>query len=130
MELAKEKKERACFVPFILSKGKFLYYMCSIAMYSVSNTPSEYTYFTYQKTLLHALFFLFLKSPKAFSISLIIILLKNISSLYWELDCCSANYVVLGRLSFSILLHLAQGYLISKNAWKLLPRGLGFVAGG
>ena len=34
-------------------------------MYSVLNTRLEYTYFTYQKTLLQTLFCLFLKSPKA-----------------------------------------------------------------
>ena len=36
-------------------------------MYSVSNTLSEYTY---QKTLLHTLFCLFLKSLKTFTVSL------------------------------------------------------------
>ena len=41
--------------------------MYFISMYSVLNTLSEYTY---QKTLLRALFCLFLKSLKAFSVSL------------------------------------------------------------
>ena len=38
-------------------------------MYSLLNTLPEYTYFLYQKTLVHALFCLFLKSSKAFSVS-------------------------------------------------------------
>ena len=38
-------------------------------MYSVLDTLLEHTYFTYQKTLLHMLFCMFLKSSKAFSIS-------------------------------------------------------------
>ena len=40
-------------------------------MLSVLNTLSEYTTFTYQKKLLHTLFCFFLKSSKAFSVSLI-----------------------------------------------------------
>ena len=42
-------------------------------MYSMLKTLSEYIYtFTYQKTLLHGLFCLFLKLSKAFSVSLIV----------------------------------------------------------
>ena len=42
-----------------------------VSMYSVLNKLSEYIYFTYQKTLIHTLFCLFLKSLKAFILSLI-----------------------------------------------------------
>ena len=39
-------------------------------MYSVLNRLSEYMYFTYQKTILHELFYVFLKSfLKVFSVS-------------------------------------------------------------
>ena len=41
-------------------------------MYSILNTLSEYTYFYKSKTLLHTLFCLFLKSSKAFCVSLTI----------------------------------------------------------
>ena len=65
-----ERKKRACFVPFILSEGYFF----NICVLSQSVVP-EYTFrnihtFPYQRTWLHTLFCFFLKSSKAFSISL------------------------------------------------------------
>ena len=48
-------------------------------MYSVLNKLSEYIYFTYQKTLIHRLFCLFLKLLKAFSVSLIQVKLNRSS---------------------------------------------------
>ena len=48
-------------------------------MHSVLNKLSEYIYFTYQKTLIHRLFCLFLKLLKAFSESLIQVKLNRSS---------------------------------------------------
>ena len=42
-----------------------------MSMYSVLNTLSEYTYFYLSKNITSYIFCLFLKSPKAFSVSLI-----------------------------------------------------------
>ena len=53
-------KKRTFFVPFILSEGKFF----NILLYK-----NIYT-FIYQKALLHTLFYLILKSSKAFSVFL------------------------------------------------------------
>ena len=74
MSWSSRKEKEGIFVPFILSEGSF-FNICFFSMYSVLNTLSEnkhtFTYhtFTYQKTLL-PLFCLFLKSSKAFSVSL------------------------------------------------------------
>ena len=68
MELAKEK--RAFFVPLILSKGIFfnicVLFQCIVYWIQFQNKRT----FTYQKALLHTRFCLFLKSSKAFSLSL------------------------------------------------------------
>ena len=61
------KKKRGFFVPFILSEGIF-FGICFISMYNVLNTLSEYTYFYISKK--NTLFYLFLKSSKAFCVSL------------------------------------------------------------
>ena len=59
MNLSPQKKKMAVFVSFILfEENVFNIYL----MYSVLNTISEYTYFN----ILHTLFYLFLKSSKAF----------------------------------------------------------------
>ena len=61
-----ERKKRAFFVPFILSKGNFfnicVLSQCIVCSIHFQNVPT----FTYQKTLLHTLICLFLKSSKAF----------------------------------------------------------------
>ena len=61
-----ERKKRAFFVPFILSKENFfnicVLSQCLVCLIHFQNIPT----FTYQKTLLHTLICLFLKSPKAF----------------------------------------------------------------
>ena len=67
---ARERKKRAFFVPFILSEGFFFYHLCFLSMNSISNTIQNIHRFTYKKTLLHTLFCSFLKSSKAFSVSL------------------------------------------------------------
>ena len=67
---ARERKKRVFFVPFILSKGNFLKNLCFISVYIVLNTIQKIHTFTYQKTLLHTLLCLFLKSSKTFSVSL------------------------------------------------------------
>ena len=72
---ARERKKREFFVPFTLFGGVFLKNLYFISMYSVLNAL-KYT-FTYQRTLLHALFYLFLKLWKAFSGSLNIYICKQ-----------------------------------------------------
>ena len=58
---------RAFFVPFILSEGNFfsIFDLSQCILYWI-HFQNIHT-FTYQKTLLHTLFYLFLKSSKAFS---------------------------------------------------------------
>ena len=64
------KKKEGIFVPFILSKRKF-FSICVLSQFIVYwiHFQNKYT-FTYQKTILHKLFCLFLKSSKAFRGSL------------------------------------------------------------
>ena len=65
----KKKKNRAFFVPFIFSKGSF-FNICVLSrciVYWIHFQNEQI--FTYQKTLLHTLFCLFLKSPKIFIVS-------------------------------------------------------------
>ena len=67
---AREKKKRAFFVPFLLSEGNF-FNICVLSQCIVYWIHFQNIHtFTYQKTLLHTLFYLFLKSSKAFSVSL------------------------------------------------------------
>ena len=67
---ARERKKRAFFAPFILSKGKF-FKICFISLYSVLNTLSERTCFYLSKKHYFVHFCcLFWKSSKAFSVSL------------------------------------------------------------
>ena len=70
MEFAKEKNP-AFFVLFILNEAIF-FNICFISMYSALNTLSEHTYLYIltKQALLHKLFS-FLKSSKAFNVSLI-----------------------------------------------------------
>ena len=63
LELAKEKTGHFFFVPFILYKENS-FNICVLFQYT------EYTYFTYQKTLLHTLICFFLTSLKTFRVSL------------------------------------------------------------
>ena len=64
------KKKEGIFVPFVLSKRKF-FSICVLSQFIVYwiHFQNKYT-FTYQKTILHKLFCLFLKSSKAFRGSL------------------------------------------------------------
>ena len=63
-----EKNGTFCTAYFI--RRKFFKNLCFISMYRVLNKLSEYTIFTYIKTLLHTIFCLLLKSSKAFSVFL------------------------------------------------------------
>ena len=67
---ARERQKRAFFVPFILSEENFfnifILSQCIVYWIQFQNIRT----FTYQKTLLHTLFCLFLKLSKAFSVSL------------------------------------------------------------
>ena len=67
---AHNRKKKAFFVPFILTEWKFfnicVLYQCIVYSIHFQNIHI----FTYQKALLHTLFCLFLKSSKAFSVSL------------------------------------------------------------
>ena len=56
---ARERKKNAFFVTFILSEGSF-FKVCVLSQCIVLNKLSVYT-FTYQITLIHKLFCLFLK---------------------------------------------------------------------
>ena len=53
-------------------------------MYSVLNTLSEYTQFFISKALLHTFFYLFLKSLKAFSVSLRLCKILNSKMTYLD----------------------------------------------
>ena len=66
------KKENIFYTVYFIRRKIFkeIEHLCFISMYSVLNILSEYTYFTYQKIILHTLFCLFLKLPKGFSVSL------------------------------------------------------------
>ena len=65
-------KKRAFFVQLSLSEGNFSYHLSFISMCSVLNTLPEYTYFYVAKYITSYTFHcLFLKSLKAFSVSLI-----------------------------------------------------------
>ena len=67
---AHKRKNRTFFVPLILFKENFfnicVLFKCTVCWMYFQNIHA----FTYQKTLLHTLFGLFLKSLKAFSVSL------------------------------------------------------------
>ena len=69
-ESSRKKKKEAFFVPFILSEGTFFHicvlYQCIVYWIHFQNIHT----FTYQKTLLHTPFSLFLKLSKAFSVTL------------------------------------------------------------
>ena len=70
---AHASKKRGFFVLFILSEGN-IFHICVSCQCIVYWIPLQnIQFFTYQKTILHALFCLFLKSGKAFSVSLILI---------------------------------------------------------
>ena len=65
-----ERKKRAFFVLFILTKGNFLK-ICVLSQCILYGIHFQNMHpFTNQKTLLHTLCYLFLKSSKAFSVSL------------------------------------------------------------
>ena len=71
MSWSQRKKKRAFFVPFVLCEGHF-FNIYFITIYSVLNTLSEYTYFYISENITSYTFFcLFLKSSKAFTLSLI-----------------------------------------------------------
>ena len=65
MSWSSRKKIRAVFVLFILRKGFFLK-LCFIAMYSVLNTLSEYTYFYISKNITSCTLLLLFKIVKSF----------------------------------------------------------------
>ena len=67
---ARERKKKAFFVPFILSEGSF-FNICVLSQCIVYWIRFQNIHtFIYQKTLFHTLFCLFLRSWKAFSVSL------------------------------------------------------------
>ena len=68
---ARKRKNRIFFVPFILSEGNFLNICVSSQCIAYWIHFQNIHIFTHQKKLLHSLFFLFLKSSKAFNVSLI-----------------------------------------------------------
>ena len=69
---ASKRKKRVFFVWFILSEGIF-FNICVLSQCIVYWIRFQNIHtFTYQKILLHTLFCLFLKSSKAFSLSLIL----------------------------------------------------------
>ena len=70
MNWSSRKRKESIFCTIYFVRRKFFLNLCFISIYSVLNTLSEYTYFYMSKILLHTLFCLFLKSSKAFSISL------------------------------------------------------------
>ena len=49
----RERKKDDIFCTVYFVRRQFLWDLCFISKYCVLNTLSEYTYFTYQKTLLH-----------------------------------------------------------------------------
>ena len=66
---ARKRKKSAFFVPFILSERIF-FNICVLSQCIVYWIHFQKIHtFTYQKTLLHTLFCLYLKSSKAFSVS-------------------------------------------------------------
>ena len=71
----REKSKRTSFAPFILSKGNFLTFVFYLDVWYIEYIWLNRYYngiliFGILKTLLHTHFCLFLKSPKAFSVSL------------------------------------------------------------
>ena len=70
MSWSSQKKKGSFFVPFILSEGNFLkicdLFLCIVYWIHFQKIHT----FTYQKTLLHTPFYLFLKLSKIFSVSL------------------------------------------------------------
>ena len=68
---ARERKNRTFFVPFIFSEENFLNICVSSQCIVYWIHFQNIHIFTYQKKLLHTLFSLFLKSSKAFNVSLI-----------------------------------------------------------
>ena len=65
-----ERKKRAFFVSFMLSE-EYFFNICVLSQYIVYWIYFQNIHtFIYQKSLLHPRFCLFLKSPKAFSVSL------------------------------------------------------------
>ena len=68
---ARERKKRTFFCTVYFTQRKFFKDLCPISMYGVLNTTSEYTYFYTSKNITSYTFcWLFLKSSKAFSVSL------------------------------------------------------------
>ena len=67
---AHERKKSAFFCNIYFVLRIFFLNLCFISMYWVLNNIQNIYTFTYQKTLLHTFFCLFLKSSKAFSVSL------------------------------------------------------------
>ena len=67
---ARERQKRAFFVLFILSEDNFFKFVLLPCIVYWIHFQNMHT-FTYEKTLFHTLFCLFLKSSEAFSVSLI-----------------------------------------------------------
>ena len=73
MSWSSRKKKRVFFAPFILPKGMF-FNICILSQCIVYWIHSQNIHtFTHQKTLLHTVFCLFLKSLKFFSVSLMLL---------------------------------------------------------
>ena len=95
---ARERKKRAFFVPFILSEGNF-FNICVLSQCIVYWIHFQNIHtFTYQKSLLHTLFCLFLKSSKAFSVSL------NEKKNYLNVPLFKESFILEGITTNSILL--------------------------
>ena len=95
---AHERKKRAFFVPFYFIRRIF-FNICVLSQGIVHWIDFQNIHtFTYQKTLLYTLFYLFLKSLKALSVSLIITLYLSLSHLQIKgglLTQCAKNIRVI-----------------------------------
>ena len=72
------KKKEGIFCTAYFVRRKFFLHLCFMSMYSVLNTLSKYTYSYISKTLIHALFCLFLKTVE--SLQCILNEIKNLQS--------------------------------------------------
>ena len=101
----KKKEDIFCTVYFVIRKF-FNIYVFTFSMYSVLNTPSEYTYLYTSKTLLHILLWLFLKSSKAFSVSL-----NRFSSLCFLNQKCYIVFILISGFETVAFLNVMLSFL-------------------
>ena len=110
-------KKRAFFVPFILSEGNFFNFcvllQCIVYWIHFQNIHT----FTYQKTLLHTLFRLFLKSSKAVCVSLKQSKPQCLIDCYYFISWMTdSNFT---SLLSCFLLVQSQQWKHQKNMWNL-----------